>query len=229
MVLYDLINFITGRISFIEFLQFTIFAAIAVVIAMSVHECCHALVSYWFGDNTAKYQGRISLNPFRHMNLIGTIALLLIGFGWANPVMINSRNYKKPRLGTAVTAAAGPVSNLLTSFIFSFLYILIYFKLGLNVSGIFWQNFANLFMYIILINISFAIFNLIPFPPLDGSKIVGEILPLKYRYKYYALERYSMIFFFALIIFLRSFDFLAILNRNIVSFFISASAAMLGI
>lgn len=206
MIISNLFSF--GN-NFTEFLQKTLFAVVAVIIALSVHECCHAVVAYWFGDKTAKSQGRITLNPFRHMNLIGTLMLLIFGFGWANPVIVDSRNFKKPRLGMALTAAAGPVSNLLTALVFFFLSTF----LDSSSSNVLIQNLSELFKYIIIINMSFAIFNLIPFPPLDGSKIIGEMLPLKYRYKYYSLERFSLIFFLVLIALLKFTDFLSIIKN----------------
>lgn len=206
MIISNLFSF--GN-NFTEFLQKTLFAVVAVIIALSVHECCHAVVAYWFGDKTAKSQGRITLNPFRHMNLIGTLMLLIVGFGWANPVIVDSRNFKKPRLGMALTAAAGPVSNLLTALVFFFLSTF----LDSSSSNVLIQNLSELFKYIIIINMSFAIFNLIPFPPLDGSKIIGEMLPLKYRYKYYSLERFSLIFFLVLIALLKFTDFLSIIKN----------------
>lgn len=229
MIISKLFMLIDGKISIINFIQVTLFVSVAVIIALSVHECCHAVVAYWFGDKTAKSQGRITLNPFRHMNLIGTLMLLIVGFGWANPVIVDSRNFKKPRLGMALTAAAGPVSNLLMSFIFSFLYVFLDIKIVPLFSNVLIENLSELFIYIIIINMSFAIFNLVPFPPLDGSKIIGEMLPLKYRYKYYSLERFSLIFFLVLIALLRFFDFLSIVNINIMNLFFYVSRFILGI
>lgn len=195
MILYLLIDFLQGAISPLEFLQFLCFSLIAVVIAITVHEWSHALASYCQGDKTAKYDGRLSLNPFAHLNIFGFLVLLLFGFGWARPVNVRASNFKRPRLGCAITAAAGPLSNFILAFIVSpFLTITILQSIT-NPSNLF-TNLSTLLEYIMMYNLSLGLFNLIPVPPLDGSRILGECLPLKYRIKYYNLERYG--FFIAL-------------------------------
>ena len=154
-----------------------IIRAIAVLLAISVHEMAHGFAAYFLGDRTAKYMGRLSLNPLRHLDPIGSLCLLFFGFGWAKPVMFNPYYFKKPKRDTALTALAGPVSN----FIIAFFALLIFKLLSLTplfLSGGFLANFAaNLLIAIVSLNIGLGTFNLIPIPPLDGSKIFLSLLP----------------------------------------------------
>ena len=164
-----------------------------IIIALSFHEFAHAFVADKMGDPTAKITGRMTLDPTKHIDIIGFISLLLFGFGWAKPVMINPMNFKNRKLGTILVSLAGPVSNLILAVIFSVLYkfvaplidnVVLYYIL----------------QYGVIINISLMIFNLIPVPPLDGSKILASLLPYKYEAKFYQYERYLYLILILLLV-----------------------------
>ena len=165
-----------------------------VLLALSVHETAHGYAAYKLGDPTAKSLGRLSLNPLKHLDPIGFTCMLLFGFGWANPVPINSRYFKKPRKGIAITSLAGPISNLIMAVIFGLLFNLwAYLMLGMTFDSEFGFNMAWYFyvflFYGVYLNITLAVFNLLPIPPLDGSRIVSAFLPPKVAYAYLKYER----------------------------------------
>lgn len=158
-----------------------IYVVPAIIITVTLHELAHGWVSYKFGDPTPKLDGRLSLNPLHHLDPIGTIALLLVGFGWAKPVHIDPRYYKDAKTGIVWTAFAGPLMNFIIAFVAIFLFNLL---LKLPVSIFSSEIMTRIFIYLIylmqytaLISLGQAIFNLIPLPPLDGSKILYGILP----------------------------------------------------
>ena len=158
------------------------------ILALSMHEFAHGYAAYKMGDNTAKYQGRLSLNPLHHLDPIGTLCLFLFKFGWAKPVPINPYNFKNRRAGIIVVSLAGPIMNFFVALTCK-VFIEIIWKL-------YWFNDFSLFLlqileYSIGLNIGLMCFNLIPLPPLDGSKILSELLPYRYREAFYTLERYS--------------------------------------
>ena len=157
---------------------------------LPIHELAHGLMAYALGDRTAKNQGRLSLNPLAHLNPLGTIMIFLFGIGYANPVPINPRNFKNVKGGMALTALAGPSANLLMGFVSVWGYY-IFERIGTGNS--FLQAVAMFFLYAAQINVMLAVFNLLPIPPLDGSKIVAAVLPDKAYYKYMMYERYIMI------------------------------------
>lgn len=168
-----------------------------IILAISVHEIAHGFVANKLGDPTAKNMGRLTLNPAKHFDPIGFLCMVAFGFGWAKPVPISTRNFKKPRRDMAISAIAGPISNILLAFLFA------------GLLKIFWVILARIplfeateltinilsFIRILLelgihLNITFAIFNLLPIPPLDGSKILYMFLPQKTLIKFLEYERY---------------------------------------
>ena len=167
-------------LSIINFL----FSGIAVIICLVLHELGHGFVSYLLGDETPKKEGRLTLNPLAHLDLMGTIMLLFFHFGWAKPVSIRSDNYKHQKLGVVLTALAGPLVNFLIALIGLFL---------LNISMIEGTYLSLLLSYIVTISVSLGVFNLIPIPPLDGSKVLYAILPSDLYFKYMRYEQYGMI------------------------------------
>ena len=194
-------NGITGFTSGINWsgmLSFVLKIA-AVLLCIVVHEVCHGLAAYWLGDPTAKRSHRLSLNPIRHIDLFGLIMMAVAGFGWAKPVPIDPRYFKKPKSGMAITALAGPVSNLLLAFLSA---ILINGAIGVAVTrgyGVGLQSFAQFLYMLMSLSIGLGIFNLIPFPPLDGAKILGVFLPSKTYFQLMRYEQYGMLLLIALL------------------------------
>ena len=183
----------------------------AILYALSVHELAHGFVAHKLGDHTARNFGRLSFNPLRHIDPIGFIGLLFFRFGWAKPVPINARNFQKPRRDMALTALAGPVSNLLSAFVFGFLYVFVeklfltyFYNNMLTISErviTLGSALCNIIYAFVIINISLAIFNLIPVPPLDGSRIVDSFLPPKIYLAYHKYEQYISIGLIVLLVF----------------------------
>ena len=177
----------------------SLMASIFVVFCtLPVHEYAHALIATKLGDNTARLKGRLTLAPLAHIDPMGALMILLVGFGYAKPVPVNPRNFKNPKAGMALTAIAGPVSNILMALIFMIL------ANGLSVvyayTGVVFANAAvTFFVAAAGINASLAVFNLLPIPPLDGSRIVNLIIPAKYYFKIMRYERYIILGIFALI------------------------------
>lgn len=173
-----LISFLTGL--------FVIFCT------MPIHEYAHARVATLLGDKTPKLSGRLSLNPLAHISPIGAVMIFLCGFGYAKPVNVNPRNFKNPKLGMALTAIAGPVSNLIMGFIFVFFSVMIRVLFNIESSPVIYA--INIFVSsAAIININLAVFNLLPIPPLDGSRVLQLLIPGKYYYKFLQYERYITI------------------------------------
>lgn len=167
---------------------------------LPVHESAHAWMADKLGDPTGRLKGRISLNPMAHLSLPGTLMMLVFGFGYAKPVPVNIRNFKKRKQYFALTAAAGPISNLLLAIIFSVFANVAYFILVKNAAS----NTALIAAYqffegVAYVNVALAVFNLIPFPPLDGSRLITMVLPDEMYYKLLSYERYTMYILFGLI------------------------------
>lgn len=171
-----------------------------VFLVLPLHEMAHGFVAYKLGDNTAKNMGRLRFNPMAHVDPIGALMILFVGFGWAKPVPVNPRNFKNPKAGMAVTALAGPVSNLLAGFAAALLYnVAAIVATNVSLSTGAWELISIFFFYFISINISLAVFNLIPIPPLDGSKILFAFLPDRIVYKAYQNEQVLSIVLIVLI------------------------------
>ncbi|MFW6282255.1 MAG: site-2 protease family protein [bacterium] len=166
-----------------------IFLIPVILLSLSVHEFSHGMVSYKLGDPTPEQAGRLTLNPISHLDPIGTLVLITTTrFGWAKPVPVNPRYYKNPRRGMMFVGLAGPGSNILLAFLFVLIAKLLGF-IGLNVNLIFPRTAVEIFFQLaIIINLGLAVFNLLPIPPLDGSKILRGVLPPKFDKILYKLE-----------------------------------------
>lgn len=174
-----------------------------VLIALTFHECAHAFVAYKLGDSTAKHMGRLTLNPMKHIDIVGALCMVLCGFGWAKAVPVDMRQFKNPKGGMAITALAGPVTNLLLGFIGAFIYALSVHLLPNSVNNelaywliTIWLTFIQ---YFGVLNIYLAIFNLIPLPPFDGSRILSAFLSDKYYIKLMQYEKHIALGFFLLL------------------------------
>ncbi len=157
-----------------------------VLISLTIHELAHGLVADKFGDPTPRITGRLTLNPIKHLDPIGAILLALVGFGWAKPVQVNPYNFKKRsnlRKQMMYVALAGPVSNILLAIVTAFVYIHLSYA-----NGGFGETASTFFSYLIMINVFLASFNLLPIPPLDGSKILGAFLSNSAYQKYMLIE-----------------------------------------
>lgn len=178
------------------------FLVLALIIAFTVHEFAHAYSAYKFGDDTAYNAGRVTLNPRVHLDVLGTILILIAGFGWAKPVPVNPSKFSNPRLMSIVVTAVGPLSNLLIGMIAVFMIVAISASGMLNESSVgVSMAVERFFSYVISLNFLLFVFNLIPLPPLDGYRIISDLMPLKIRYKMDQNVQWGM-FIFLLIVFI---------------------------
>ena len=164
------------------------------IIAMVIHEYAHAQVAVWLGDFTPRLMGRLTLNPKAHIDPIGMLMLFLVHFGWAKPVMINTRNFKNPKRDDILVSLAGPMANFVTAFL-ALVALLVFDRMGGDMT----TGVYMVFRLIIEYNIGFGIFNLIPLPPLDGSHVLMQLLPRDMAYKLAGLERYSFLILIVLL------------------------------
>jgi Zn-dependent protease len=188
--------------SFLAFpLEMIPYVVITLMIAFTIHEYAHAYVAYKFGDPTAQRQGRLTLSPLAHLDPFGTLLIFIAGFGWARPVPVNRSYFKRPRLAGVLVSVAGPLSNLVIAFLGTAIW---YILLATNavaplpefyVNGL--QDFFNIF---VSLNVMLFIFNLLPFPPLDGYRIIEDLAPTNIRAKMTQYESYGIIIFLILVI-----------------------------
>ena len=186
---------------------FLIILVPVILFSLTIHEYAHALVAHRLGDDTAKNQGRLSLNPLVHLDLLGTLLLFIVHFGWAKPVPVDPRNFKNPKKDMLLVALAGPVSNILTAIV-----------AAVVLKAVF-ENFASagippgsgvdvavrMLVWFIYIGIVLAVFNMIPVPPLDGSRVLYGLLPDSLAFRYARFETYGIFILFAIFIFGGSF------------------------
>ena len=170
----------------------------AIILCLTFHEWAHGFVAYKFGDPTAKMAGRLTLNPLKHLDPLGTLMLIFARFGWAKPVPVNPYNFQGDRRSKmTVVAMAGPLANLLFAVVSTvFLYLIVDYA----PYNSFFVYLYNLTSELVWINIILAVFNLLPIPPLDGSKILGGFLPAKWEAAYYKIERYGFLILFVFIL-----------------------------
>ncbi len=177
----------------------------AIIVAISVHEWAHGFMAYRLGDPTAKNMGRLSLNPLKHIDPVGVVCMLFFGFGWAKPVPIYTRYFKKPARDMALTALAGPAMNMIVAFL---AYFVASFVWHYAVIGGVLHITALVFYYVFLMNIGLALFNLLPIPPLDGSRLLYLVVPKKYYHKLFEFERYSFLILLLILLLGARFSFL---------------------
>ncbi len=215
-MIYTLIRSLMNGAAARDVVPGMIFTVIVVLFSLSLHEASHGWMASKLGDKTALYTGRLTLDPRKHLDPIGTVCMLLFGFGWAKPVPVNSRYFKKPRRDMALTALAGPVSNLLLAFV-SLLVFSIITAFNKTAAAFFYYGFAGdiimsasfggkalallgqLFYYSHILNLYLALFNLVPIPPLDGSRIALIFLPDRVYFGIMKYERYISIALFVLL------------------------------
>ena len=166
---------------------------IPALLCITIHELAHGLTAYRLGDNTAKDMGRLTLNPLKHIDIFGLIMMAVFRFGWAKPVPVNMRRFKHPKRYMAITALAGPVSNLIMAIVVLFIYGVTYEILG----GVYSTGLKRVILDIIIraayLNVALAVFNLVPIPPLDGSKVLFSLISDEAYFKLMAYEKYGMI------------------------------------
>ena len=166
---------------------YTLARVLAALTVIPFHEAGHALAAWLLGDPTAKQQGRLSLNPFRHFDLLGTLCMVFAGVGWAKPVSTNPRNFKNPKWGMALTALAGPAANLLLAYLGMVAWKILYYWAPTTMITIFAARFLQ---YLVMMDVGLAVFNLIPVPPLDGSRVLLAVLPERI---YFGMMKYEKV------------------------------------
>lgn len=175
--------------------------AIALLTAIPFHEMAHAWASDRLGDPTAKRCGRLSMNPLRHFDPLGALCMILVGFGWAKPVPVAAvHNFRHPRRDMALSAAAGPAANLLLAYVWMICYKIVYY-FGYAPESLLWQFVVGVLLTMIQVNITLAVFNLLPVQPLDGSRIFNLLLPARWYFRIMKYERYIMLGLFVFLFF----------------------------
>ncbi len=176
-MLYSILNS-GGHIDFVDIIMHILATLTVIFIVLPFHELAHGFVANKLGDDTAKRAGRLTFNPFQHIDPMGSLCLLLVGFGWAQPVPVNMYKLKNPKRDMALVALAGPAANIIAAFVGCILEVCWSWFLAVNFGDTIWFQAVDAFFgYYVSVNIGLAVFNLIPLPPLDGSKILGAFLP----------------------------------------------------
>jgi len=173
-------------------------SVIPALICITLHELSHGFVAYKLGDPTAKALGRLTLNPLKHIDIMGLIMMVAFKFGWAKPVPIDMRRFRNPKRGMAVTALAGPVSNIIIACIFLFIYGIVYIPLKMKNTELA-ESVLNMVYITAYLSTALAVFNFIPIPPLDGSKVLFSVMSDESYYKLMRYERYGMLVLIALL------------------------------
>lgn len=181
-----------------SYLLSILLSVIPSLVCITLHELSHGVVAYALGDDTAKRAGRLTLNPIKHLDLMGLVMMVAAHVGWAKPVPVNMMNFRDPKRGMALTSLAGPVSNVLITCVFFFLYGLLY--VPLNKGGSAAAGYlSDMIQLTAIISMGYAVFNLIPIPPLDGSKVLFSLVSDRAYYQLMRYERYGMILLYALV------------------------------
>ena len=175
-------------------------SVVPALICITLHELAHGYVAYRLGDDTAKRAGRLTLNPLRHIDIMGLLMMIVFKFGWAKPVPVNMNRFKDPKQGMAITAAAGPIANLLIALVFLFLYGFLFALLHRPGRSLNWL--LEMLYITAYLSIALAIFNIIPIPPLDGSKVLFSCISDRSYTKLMYYERYGMIILLVLVLLL---------------------------
>ena len=185
-----------------EGLALFLFTLPALLLSLSIHEFAHAYTAYKLGDMSQKYRGRLTLDPFKHIDIVGFLCIMLCGFGWGKPVQIVDTNFKNRAKGNAIVAFAGPLSDILLAIFFAIVIKILSMTgvLGLMATNNIGIILIQMLSVTIYFNIVFAVFNMLPIPPFDGSKVLFYFLPRKYKNIMYTLEKYSLIILLVLII-----------------------------
>ena len=185
-----------------EGLALFLFTLPALLLSLSIHEFAHAYTAYKLGDMSQKYRGRLTLDPLKHIDIVGFLCIMLCGFGWGKPVQIVDTNFKNRAKGNAIVAFAGPFSNILLAIFFAIVIKILSMTgvLGLMATNNIGIILIQMLSVTIYFNIVFAVFNMLPIPPFDGSKVLFYFLPRKYKNIMYTLEKYSLIILLVLII-----------------------------
>ena len=207
-----------GQLDFSFVWEYGIIVA-ASLLCIMFHEVSHGLTALALGDPTAKNAGRLSFNPIKHVDIFGLLMMAIFRFGWAKPVMINPSNFRDPKKGEILVALAGPAMNFLIAFL-AMLFMVLYTVLFNERMSV---GLHNVLWLIVLYNINFGVFNLIPIPPLDGSKVLMQLLPHDLQYRFLELERYSFLIFVVMI----ATPILGYILVPIASFIVNAYATIL--
>lgn len=196
-----LLNILSGEGELGLKILYLLISILALLPALTLHEWAHGYAAYKLGDSTAKADGRLSLNPLDHIDPIGALLMLLVGFGWAKPVPVNTRYFQKPKRDMAIVSIAGPLMNFAAAFISSMLYALaVYISIHFEIYGVAMDVTISVFLYSAMLNIGLGTFNLIPLPPLDGSNVLMCLLPPRLAMKYSRIRYYTRYIFLGIIL-----------------------------